>query len=239
MRIASKKQYTAEYWDAHRGIAGASDAEHVATPVDGKYPASSKTLIAQLIADTYDPCYGMYDDGGTRSMRNGLWSEPQAKAAIEFELSCQIQEVGFCIAEIPVSPGVVARFGCSPDGFIGDGGGIECKVPDHKTHVKYLLAGTLPTEYRPQVHWSLIVTGRKWWKWVSWNPYLPPVIVHVEPDDYTKKVAENMGRFWSDYQNALYTIEQKFPPPPPPTVYDGGPVIGSVEVPATEVVPYF
>lgn len=229
MRIVECAQYTAEYWQAHRGLPGASSADKVATPGKGDYPASAQTLIAQLISDRFNPMYGMHEETASKAMQHGLWSEPQARKNLEFELDCTIREVGLCITDD-------GRFVCSPDGLIGDDGGIEMKVPNTSTHVKYMLDGGLPDCYRPQLHWSLIVTGRPWWIWCSFNHYLPSVIVRVTPDEFTEKLRANMERFHGEYMAALAKVESMIPPPPPPVVLDCG-VLGTVEVPAY-VSPY-
>jgi hypothetical protein len=224
MRVASPKQYDWDYWQAHKGIAGGSDAEHVCTPAKGDYPKSAQTLIAKLIADQYDPGYGMHDEASTVAMRNGLLHEPCARKSLEFELGEPITEVGFCVTDD-------GRFGCSPDGLLGEKRGCELKVPAHKTHVIYLLnPDKLLAEYKAQAHWSLIVTGRDVWMIVSWNFYLPPVFIEVAPDDYTEKMRANMELFWSDYQKAIAIVNEKFPPPPPPVVADYG-IFGTVENP--------
>ena len=229
MKEVVKKQYTWEYFQAHCGVAGASNASSIATPAKGDYPASAKTLICQLLADKLDPQYGMYEDTSTAAMKNGLVREPEARRFAEFELDCEIRQAGLLLTDD-------GRFCCSPDGLIGDDGGIELKVPNAATHVKYLLAGKLPDDYRPQVHWSLIVTERKFWYFMSWSPFMVPLVVRVEPDEYTEKLRANMERFWKEYQEAKVKFEKLIPQPPSiesPVVVDI-PAFGQVELPSYE-----
>jgi hypothetical protein len=71
---------------------------------------------------------------------------------------------------------------CSPDGLLSDAG-FEQKNPMLKTHVKYLLAGTLPTEYFQQVHGSMWVCGFDSWWFMSNYPGMPPLILEVRCDE--------------------------------------------------------
>lgn len=60
--------------------------------------------------------------------------------------------------------------GCSPDGLIGADGGYESKCPmDEAVHINTWLAG-MPEDHIPQVQGSMLVTGRKWWAFVSYDP---------------------------------------------------------------------
>ena len=72
---------------------------------------------------------------------------------------------------------------CSPDGLIGDDAGFEVKNPMSKTHVKYLLDGKLPTEYFCQVQFSLYVTERETWWFMSHYPGLKPLMIEVRRDE--------------------------------------------------------
>lgn len=116
--------------------------------------------------------------------------EPLARAAYEKQTGYSVTEVGLCIHDS-------GGFGCSPDGLIyssitwGEGSfthGVEIKCPIPETHAKYLLAGTLPDEYRPQVHCSLAVTGLQRWDFMSFCPGLPSLLVTVERDTYTERM---------------------------------------------------
>ena len=71
--------------------------------------------------------------------------------------------------------------GCSPDGLVGEDGGIEGKCPNPATHPSYLeLVDTPPSEYRWQVQGSMLVTGRPWWDFVSYHPDFPDELqLHV------------------------------------------------------------
>ena len=204
-------QYTPE-WDAiRRGIATASGAPKIITPAKGELSKSMVEYAYELIADTYDPMYGYREDYVSAAMKNGIVMEPEARRWYEFEADCDVTQVGFCLTDD-------GRFGCSPDGLVGECGGLELKTPLLKTHARYLAEDQMPNEYKPQVHWSLIVTGREWWDFMSYSPGLPPYRCRVVPDEYTEKLRAAMETFWTQYQEIKQKVEAKFPPPPPPKV---------------------
>ena len=49
-----------------------------------------------------------------------------------------------------------APFGCSPDGLVGDDGGLEAKAPNPETHLLWLSGGIIPVKHMPQVQFCLI-----------------------------------------------------------------------------------
>jgi hypothetical protein len=75
------------------------------------------------------------------------------------------------------------RIGCSPDGTIGDDCGLEIKSPQPPAHLKYLIAGVVPPQYLPQVHFSMLVTGFPRWVFVSYSRQFPPLVVEVKRDE--------------------------------------------------------
>ena len=88
----------------------------------------------------------------------------------------EVQQVGFCLED-------GGRYGCSPDGLVGDDGLVELKNPQGKTAVEYLLKGELPTTYFQQVQGQLLVTERAWCDFVSYYPGLPLLVLRVARDE--------------------------------------------------------
>ena len=82
------------------------------------------------------------------------------------------------------------KIGCSPDGLIGKDGGIEIKCAEAKTHTKYLMVGELPEDYVLQVHGSLFVTGRKFWRFLSYRRKFPAFVTLIERDEKINAVIE-------------------------------------------------
>ncbi len=78
----------------------------------------------------------------------------------------EVEEVGFI-----QHPTLEA--GASPDGLVGDDGLIEIKCPLGTTHTETLMTQEVPSKYIPQIQFQLLVTGRKWCDFVSFNPMFP------------------------------------------------------------------
>lgn len=67
----------------------------------------------------------------------------------------------------------IPNCGGSPDGLIGDDGGLEIKCPFNSAiHLRTILDG-MPEEHAYQVQGLMAVTGRAWWDFVSFDPRLP------------------------------------------------------------------
>lgn len=118
------------------------------------------------------------------AVQRGIALEDLARETYENRSGYAVESVGLCLHDS-------GGFGCSPDGLVWLdewSHGIEIKCPIPETHAKYLLAGTLPDEYRPQVHCSLAVTGLDRWDFMSFCPGLPLLLITVERDAYTERM---------------------------------------------------
>lgn len=100
-------------------------------------------------------------------MQRGIDLEPQARAVYEFENGVEVEQVGFVVHP------EIEQSGASPDGLIGDDGGLEIKCHRPAKHIDLLLGGTVARNYRLQMQFGMICTGRKWWDYVSFCPDLP------------------------------------------------------------------
>jgi hypothetical protein len=230
MKVFDFAQYSPEHWAMRRGRPTASRFGDLITAVRGDPSKSADAYINDLIAQIYDDSYGNVDDYVTAAMRNGTIMEPAARRFYEFERDVEVTQVGFCLSDC-------GRYGGSPDG-LADGGVLELKCPTLKTQVQYLRAGGLPVEYRAQCHGHLIVTGLPWCDFLSYAHGLPPLLVRVEPDEYTEKLRDCLAKFLDDYQRERARIAAMFPPPPPPVVHDYG-TLGTVETSPTAQESYF
>lgn len=203
MEVFEFEQYSTEYWFERRGTPTASNAARICTPKKNELGSGAETYINELIAEVMAFVWPPpMSDYMTKQMEEGHINEPQNRARYEIEVDLPVRQVGFCRSDC-------GRFGCSPDGLVGEDGGLELKNPKAATQVAYLRDGGLPDEYKPQVYMSLIVTGRKWWDFFSVRNGLPSLLVRVEPDDYTEKLKANLERFWTKYQSALSLIRSK------------------------------
>jgi hypothetical protein len=205
VRIVDCIQGGLEWAEARRGIATASCASRIITPSKGEFSKQADDYACQLIAEQLlPPHYWVDDDYSSRDMQVGRNTEEEARDYFAMERGIDIEQLGFCTTDD-------GRFGCSPDGLVGEHEGLELKCPKMKTQVRYLIDDVLPIEYAPQVHWSMIVTQRPVWNFMSYAVGLPPLIIRVERNEYTVKVAEAMERFW----NLLTEMRAKIQPSDP------------------------
>lgn len=190
MKIVECKQYTPEWWDARRGIPTCSQFHRIITPVTEKLSSGADDYIHELIGQRICHTPEFFTDRPTtRDMEHGSAIEPEARRAYEFFRAVEVKEVGFVLHDSK-------RYGGSPDGLVGDDGGLELKCPQMKTHVKYLIEQKLPDEYKAQVHGLLIVTGRPWWDFMSYvGPSVDPFIIRVEPNGFTRNLRICLEQF--------------------------------------------
>lgn len=201
MKIVECQQMSPEWFESRRGIPTASRFDQIITPVTGKPSTSAAKYICELIAEMYwpGPLHEREGPRLSRPMLAGIEREPEARRWYEVDCDVDCRQVGFCITDC-------GRWGCSPDALVGEDGALELKCPQLETHTGYLLAGTLPSEYAPQVHGHLLVTGRSWCDFVSYCPPLPSLRVRVEPNGYTDSLKKCLEEFTQRYAEALAHI---------------------------------
>jgi len=201
VKIHECLQQSDTWWDLKRGVPTASNFDKILTPTTLKPSASQMDFICQLIAERLlvTPQHFVSDRGMSRPMINGVLTEPEARAFYTVATGNEVRQVGFVTTED-------GRFGFSPDGLIGEEGGLELKCPMPHTHVRYLLEETLPSEYIGQVHGPLALAlldksmPFRWWDFVSYFPGLPEFRIHVEPNAYTARLAEELEAFYEKYR---------------------------------------
>lgn len=160
MIVHTMQQGTPEWYAAKCGRISASNMDAVLAKGQGK---TRKAYLMRLLAERLSGIpQETYQNG---AMQWGIETELLAREFYELDTLTAVEQVGF----IEVNE----YLGCSPDGLIGDDGGVEFKCPLTSTHIQYLLDGGMPAEYKKQIQSSLWMTGRKWWDFVSFDPRLP------------------------------------------------------------------
>ena len=183
-------QGSADWLALHIGVPSASNFDRIITAKTGKPSSSMLDLSYELLS--IRTVQDMLGGRVSAAMSLGIEREPEARSYYELYVGNKVRQVGFVQT-------ADQRFGCSPDGLVGDDGGLELKCPTPKTHVRYLLEGGLPPEYKAQVHGFLVITGRSWCDFMSYCRGEPPMIVRVRPDEYTKQLEACMEEFWKVY----------------------------------------
>lgn len=174
MIIIECEQNTPEWFQARLGRPTASCFNQIITPKTMKPSTQAEkylyTLAGERIAGAKAESFQ------SSWMERGLEVEQEARNFFEMIMDVEVKQVGL------VYPDENKLYSCSPDGIL-DSEGLEIKCPAMHTHVGYLLAGTIPSEYIPQVQGSMLITGFMSWNFVSYYPGLPPLILKAERDD--------------------------------------------------------
>lgn len=173
MQILEAEQGTQEWLDARLGRPSASQFHKLITS-SGKPSTQADGYINAMIAERLmgysEPVYV------TDAMQRGTDLEPEARELYEFISDVKVQEVGFILDNS-------GEFGCSPDGLIGEEGGLEIKCPAPHNHIAWSRKGVCPTKHYAQVQGCMYITERKWWDFMSYHPDMKPFIVRVERDE--------------------------------------------------------
>ena len=163
-------QRTAEWFEARTGCLTASSVADIMPTVkqlkSGEikktYREAREKLMNIIIAERVSG--NARDNYTSAAMQWGIDHEDDARTAYEVHTGNLVELTGF------IPHPTVKYLGASPDGLIDDDGILEIKCPNPATHIGYLRGGVVPEEYRPQVLLQLVVTGRKWCDFVSYDP---------------------------------------------------------------------
>lgn len=136
------------------------------------------TYVNELIADYFST--GERENYTNENMERGNLLEEQARVSYELANNCTVEQVGFIEVE-------GEYFGISPDGLVGDDGGLEIKNHTNRVFIELLLSGEIDKKYYDQIQMSLFTTGRKWWDYLGYNPNIAPYqfVKRITPDSET------------------------------------------------------
>jgi len=124
--------------------------------------------------------YATRDDVMRRMVREWVGAEPEFEGNIATEYGTR-NEVG-ALTEYMMETGNAVEAvgfitcedwaGCSPDGLIGDGGGLEIKCPFgmRKDEAPAFKSLADQPHYYDQIQFSMWVTDRSWWHFYQWSP---------------------------------------------------------------------
>ena len=199
MIVVDLEQGSDRWFQEKLGKPSASNVSKILT-TDGK-PSKQREgylyeLAAQIITGKYEEIYK------NPAMEQGNEREQESRNYLEVVLGVNIKKTGVIYKDEK------KLFLCSPDGIAeNESFGAELKNPLGKTQVKYLLDGTLPSEYFGQVQMSLYVTGLPYWWFLSYVPLMNPLMIKVEPDKaYQKALAVELESFCSDLNQTVIKL---------------------------------
>ena len=156
-----------------------------------------QTLIAERITGHVEPVHP------NRAMTRGTLLEPEARRIYAAQTGQDVDEVGFARLDTDTY-----TLGSSPDGLVGETGGIEIKSPSAKVHVATVLSCAIPDYNRAQVQAFLHVTGREWCDFISYYPGEPLFIIRDYPDQrWQKAIASAAEQFEETARSAVARYE--------------------------------
>jgi putative phage-type endonuclease len=166
VRVVDCEQNSADWVWARTGrITASRICDMMATLKRGGEAASRRDYRAQLVAERLT---GRAEEHYvSKEMQFGAEQEPFARTAYEIKTETIVDQVGFIFHPR------LDFTGASPDGLIGQDGGLELKCPKTTTHLAYIMAGTVPKEYQDQMLWNMACAEREWWDFVSYDSRLP------------------------------------------------------------------
>lgn len=157
LTIHNCEQKTPEWFGARKLKMTASNAQAI-----GNNGKGLETYITELIAEYLSSADK--ETFVTKDTERGNELETFARSMYELETGNTVEQVGF------IQQGEYV--GCSPDGLIGEDGGLEIKCHNDVKHYRLMRDGEneLDSAYKWQCQMNMLITGRKWWDLVAYNP---------------------------------------------------------------------
>ncbi|HWB15931.1 MAG TPA: YqaJ viral recombinase family protein [Vicinamibacterales bacterium] len=197
-------QRSSEWFALRAGKLTGSRAAAVLARIKSGEAAARRDLRMQLVCERLS---GQPQEDGFVSpeMRRGIELEPRALAAYEIVTGALAQTTGFLSL-----PDLMA--GCSPDGYVGDFDTlVSLKCPKTATHIGYLRAGTMPSDYVPQMLHELWITGAREYHFLSFDDRLPErlqtCLIRVPRDEQAvQDYADQAKRFLAEVDRELEAL---------------------------------
>ena len=166
MKIIDFPQGSEEWLTARAGKVTASRISDVLAKIKTGEASDRRDYKVQVLTEilTGKPAESGFINA---EMQWGTEQEPFARAAYEIAYETPVDQVGLVLHP------KIDRAAASPDGLVGTSGLVEVKCPKTATHLQYLLAGTVPSKYQPQMLWQMACCERDWNDFVSFDPRLP------------------------------------------------------------------
>jgi hypothetical protein len=192
------EQGSDEWLKARLGILTASNFDQLLTPAKMQRSASADAyenwLVSEIISGKVQQFYK------NEAMQAGNDNEPLAIAYYQELNDTIVAGVGFITDDL-------GRYGCSPDGLVGDDGMLEVKCPQANTMIDYLLLNAdgkpFASKYYSQVQGQLWVAERKWCDRFIWHGDLGHLQTRIERNE------EFIARLETEVMTSLDNIKAK------------------------------
>lgn len=202
MKIHDVEQGTDAWLRLRMGKVTASELGNLISPTLEIRKWSTEMPRTYLAAKVGEAFEGTPDiEGGSWETEQGQLMEMESRKWYAFWSGERVRQVGFI-------EGDDGRCGCSPDGLIGEDGGLELKNPQRKAHTGYILNGGLPKDYAVQVHASMYITGRKWWRFVSYRRKSKFVLTVERDEKICATIAEALAGFYAKFDAAMKQLRE-------------------------------
>lgn len=217
------EQGTDEWLQARLGIVTASEVNNLITPkgtnklIPNKKGKVSDSVIAYACEIAAQREFMRIEETFLSwDMQRGHAEEVLARDFYS-ENYLQSKECGFIVRDFGVF-----KIGGSPDGLIGENGGLEIKCRKPKFQVSTIVSNEVPEEYINQIQASMLISGREWWDFVSYSNGLPFFVKRVFPDPVRQ---EMIGDACHDFEALVEEVIKGYN-------------VKSVEMPKTERVEF-
>jgi len=197
------EQRSEEWFQARLGKVTASRVADVLAKIKSGESASRRNYKIQLVSERLTG--EKQETYINQAMQDGIDREFYAREKYVQQFG-EVEEVGFI-----QHPTLEA--GASPDGMVGEDGILEIKCPMGSTHTETLMTQDIPSKYVPQVQFQLLVTGRKWCDFVSYNPMFPEhlqlFVKRIEADPvYQKELESEVKQFLSEVDEVINKLKE-------------------------------
>lgn len=197
------EQRSEEWFQARLGKVTASRVADVLAKIKSGESASRRNYKIQLVSERLTG--ERQETYINQAMQDGIDREVFARDRYIQQFG-EVEEVGF--VKHPI-----LEAGASPDGMVGEDGILEIKCPMGSTHTETLMTQDIPSRYIPQIQFQLLVTGRKWCDFVSYNPMFPEhpqiFVKRVEADPvYQKELESEVKQFLSEVDNVINKLKE-------------------------------
>jgi len=204
-------QKSDEWFKLKTGVVTASQTKLVLTPklkscnTDKKTSGYSYEIVAQRAMNHIEDTYQSWD------MQRGNVEEIYAKDLYSKHKE-QVRDCGFITND---KLGFI--IGCSPDGLIGEDGGVEVKSRCQKLQVQVIIEDKIPDLDMLQVQTLLFVSEREWCDYISYSNGMPMYVKRAHPDmeyftairkafvEFEEKAQENMALYEKNIQGLIIT----------------------------------